>query len=184
MIGLRNEVSGARLAALASGDAQFRVPERPLLVRGVVFIECDLGVVVDGTDERQLFHGSGATTVLPELLPLLDGQNTMSEIAERLPSYPRSAVTDAVTLLYSRGLKEDGEDAEDPAWCASLPQLAPFFIAISMSRARIAEPVGPCAVRPALSAHDRRRAELCRGSGPVGTMRTAPGHHRIRPRGD
>ena len=73
-----------------------------------MFIECDLGVVVDGTDERQLFHGSGATTVLPELLPLLDGQNTMSEIAERLPSYPRSAVTDAVTLLDQRAARGRG----------------------------------------------------------------------------
>ena len=124
---VRNQVSGAAMAAVASRDLQFQIPSHPLLVPGLVFIPMEEGLIVDGTAERQVFRGQGAQTLLPRLFPLLDGRNPIREIEVGLSDVPARAVTNAIALLYSRGLLEEGAKADGPPWCAASGHIADFF---------------------------------------------------------
>ena len=127
MIGLYDRVSATEIASVASRDPQFRVPRQPTLIKGLVFIPIEGGLLVDGTAERQIFRGRGTQTLLPELFPLLDGRHTVTQIADRLPDIPVSAIEEAIALLYSRGILEEGAQATDPDWCAVFPDTAQFF---------------------------------------------------------
>ncbi len=115
------------MARVASTDPQLRVPRQPALIKGLVFIPFEDGLLVDGTAERQIFRGRGVQTLLPDLFPLLDGLHTVAQIAARLPDVPAHAVADAIALLCSRGILEEGAESVDPAWCATFQDLAQFF---------------------------------------------------------
>lgn len=127
MIGLRMDVSGSEMAAVASRDSQFQIPRQPMLLPGLVFIPFEHGLIVDGTVERQVFRGRGVRDLLPQLFPLLDGRNTVGEIGARLPDIPAPAIANAIALLYSRGLLEEGAEAHDPDWCGAYKHVAQFF---------------------------------------------------------
>src|SRR5262249_10559890 len=116
MITLRHDVSGAEMTWVATHDAQFRIPLRPMLLPGLVFIPFEQGLIVDGTQECQVLRSEGAHTWLPELLELLDGRNTLAQIASRMPAMPAGAIANAIALLYSRGLLAEGDGATDPVW--------------------------------------------------------------------
>jgi bacteriocin biosynthesis cyclodehydratase domain-containing protein len=58
-----------------------------------------------------LLEGGAVRTLLPALLPLLDGTRTLDELAARLGPAVRPAIDAAVELLRQRGLVVDGPDA-------------------------------------------------------------------------
>lgn len=58
-----------------------------------------------------LLRGKLASTLLPELLPYLDGTYTVDEIVAHLSDFPESAVRRALHLLTQRGLLEEGSIA-------------------------------------------------------------------------
>lgn len=105
-------VSATDIAHAVALDPQFRVPTFPAFVEGVVVIPIENGLVVEGSAERQVFRGYAALSLLPHLLPLLDGTRTLDRLAAELPDIPPEAIANAVSLLYTRGLLEEGGPAQ------------------------------------------------------------------------
>lgn len=109
-------------------DPQFAMPKKPFFARELVTVPLSDGFLVDGTGDQQVLRGKATQTLLPRLLPLLDGTRTLDEIAAALPKFPQAAITNAVALLYTRGLLEDSAaDPDEPALKEIDPQILAFF---------------------------------------------------------
>lgn len=105
-------VKAQRLGRSFAADPEISVPTLPRFIPELLVLPLgDDGVMVVGAEEPQVFRGASARTALMRLLPLLDGKHTLPEIAAQLPTL-RTAVGDMVSLLFSRGLLEDGTDGE------------------------------------------------------------------------
>jgi SagB-type dehydrogenase family enzyme len=101
------------MAAAVESDPQFRIPHRPTWIGGVVRVGGD-PLVVDGTGERRKFRGRAAVTLLPRLIPLLDGSRDLSGLGLALPDVRGTDLKAAVALLYTSGLVvEAGPEASD-----------------------------------------------------------------------
>src|SRR3954453_19133580 len=106
----------ASISLARSRDPDIELPVRPRLCAGLVVIETDRGLLIEGAPERQWLTGDAATTLLPRLLELLDGTLDDAELARALAA-PIRHVRSAIALLYARGVLEQGGDArsEDEA---------------------------------------------------------------------
>ena len=93
-------------------DPQFIMPARPRFLTELVAVPVEEGMLLDGTDEQQFLRGPAIKSVLPQLIPLLDGTRSIDQLANSLPHLPLRAVHNATALLYTRGLLEDS--AADP----------------------------------------------------------------------
>src|SRR4051812_36081676 len=104
------------LAAAVRQDAQFRLPARPRLCPGIVAVELDDGLLLEGGPDRKVLRGRSARTLVPRLLPLLDGGRDAAQLAAELGGVPRTVVEAALAALYSCGVLDDGDDgpAADP----------------------------------------------------------------------
>lgn len=94
----------------------------PLLCAGLVILPTADGLLVEGGPRRQVFNGAAAASVLPRLLPLLDGQHTLPQLAAML-DLPGGQVSQAVSLLDQCDLLEEGpagQPAAGPDAAASL----------------------------------------------------------------
>jgi SagB-type dehydrogenase family enzyme len=92
-----------------SADADLVPPDRPRILPEVLVLPFDEdGLLFVGTKESQLIRGNSARDLLPRLLPHLNGRSTIEELTSRLPQVAPGTIRNAVTLLYSRGLLEDG----------------------------------------------------------------------------
>ena len=107
-------VSAAEMARLVASSPGFRLPDRPRLLPGIVVIPVEQGLVLEGAERRQVLRGPGVASLLPWLLPLLDGTRTCADVRRALPGVPGRAVEDALALLYTRGVLEDGAAAAWP----------------------------------------------------------------------
>jgi len=102
-------LSAATMAHAVATDPQFRVPERPCLVAGLVQVPLVDGLAFVGSGNRQTaLRGRTATSLIPRLLPALDGTRTVAELAAMHPGVAESTVRACVSLLYVSGLLEDG----------------------------------------------------------------------------
>jgi hypothetical protein len=81
------------------------MPADVRLRRGLAVVAVPAGLVVEGGRNRQLLTGSAATTVLPGLLPLLDGRHSTDDIAAAT-GLTVAQVGQALTVLGKRGLLE------------------------------------------------------------------------------
>lgn len=109
-------VTAERMAQAVQYDPQFAMPVRPRFISELVTVPLTDGLLIEGTDEQQLLRGRAAQTLLPCLLPLLDGTRTLAQVAVQLPDVAPTHVQQAIALLYTRGLLEDtaAEPAIDP----------------------------------------------------------------------
>ncbi|MEA2720908.1 MAG: hypothetical protein QOJ39_2772 [Candidatus Eremiobacteraeota bacterium] len=89
-------------------DPAFHLPARPRFPRELLLMPTDDGLCVEGAFERQLLRGKAANDFLPQLIALLDGTRSLADLAAAFPARPPEHVAHAITLLYSRGLLEDG----------------------------------------------------------------------------
>ena len=106
-------ISADSIGAAARFDPQLKVPLRPRVRRGLMIrYEADR-VVVRGGPKGQLLKGRSATTMLPTLLGLLDGELGHAELAERL-DIPVGNVFMALSPLWTCGVIEEGPSAEVP----------------------------------------------------------------------
>jgi len=112
MQGQRVVTAGA-MATAVQFDPQFTVPVRPRFPRELVLVPLADGLLVDGTDELQVLRGRATKTLLPALIQLLDGGHSTEQLVSMLPDVPAEHVRQAIALLYTRGLLEDGSD--DPS---------------------------------------------------------------------
>lgn len=108
------------------------IPARPRLKPWYRVAHVEDGVVVEHGDSVLRLGGGAATTLLPELLPLLDGTRTPEELHHVLGEPIAPAVEHALDVLASRGLLADGpvEDA------ASLRARTARFLAASSAAGR------------------------------------------------
>ena len=90
-------------------DADLVPPERPRLLPEVLALPFDDdGLLFVGTRQTQLVAGRSVRDLLPRLLVHLNGRSTIDEIASCFRGLAPGTIQKAVTLLYSRGLLEDG----------------------------------------------------------------------------
>jgi hypothetical protein len=103
------------MALAVETDPQFMAPERPSLLPGLVFVPLPDGLLVEGAAERQVLRGRAASTLLPAILPLLDGSRTRTQVAQTLPGTAPEAVQATLAMLYTCGLLEDAAGPAHPA---------------------------------------------------------------------
>jgi len=111
----RRRVSAQAMALAVETDPQFMAPERPSLLPGLVFVPLPDGLLVEGAAERQVLRGRAASTLLPAILPLLDGSRTRTQVAQTLPGTAPEAVQATLAMLYTCGLLEDAAGPAHPA---------------------------------------------------------------------
>ena len=152
----------------------------PRVLRDVVLLPVEDGVIIDGFARREIMRGPIAQTVLPALLDLMDGTRTLDDLAAAFPEVPAGYVRSAVSLLEDWGLLEraadraspPGEDSEVAAFLRR--RIGPAHLADSASGA-LARLAGANVVLAAAGAL-RRPAELLQNllvqSG-IGSVRVA-----------
>ncbi|MEV2274264.1 hypothetical protein AB0I72_01645 [Nocardiopsis sp. NPDC049922] len=79
----------------------------PALAAGLVVIEGDDDLLVEGGAVRRVFTGRAARDLLPRLLPLLDGSTTAARAAELL-GVPETHVVQALAAVDRAGLLSGG----------------------------------------------------------------------------
>lgn len=103
------QLSAAHMADAVATDPQFRVPERPCLVPGLVRVPLPDGLAFLGTGNRHsALRGRTAISLIPRLLPALDGTRTLAELAEMHADVTPTTIGACVSLLYVSGLLQDG----------------------------------------------------------------------------
>ncbi len=114
---MADDVITAKSMALAARfDPQFAVPARPRLRRGLSIRRHPDRLVVEGTPTRHVLRGKAATELVPNILPLLDGQRDHLAIATEL-EVPQESIFAALSLLWTCGVVEDSCPAEvDTQW--------------------------------------------------------------------
>lgn len=87
-----------------------KLPRKPLLKAylNVVPVNDEL-IQLRSQENIILLKGSAVTNILPDLLPLLDGSNTMNDIYSKLSYCTQEVVNEAILLLKSHYLLEDAE---------------------------------------------------------------------------
>ena len=110
-------LEGNTMARAVEFDPQFQMPAQPRFPHELVVVPLEDGLLVEGTDVRQVLRGKATKNLLPHLLPLLDGTRTIGELKQALPQVPLTHISSAVALLYTRGLLEDSvaDPQLDPA---------------------------------------------------------------------
>lgn len=102
-------VSAGAMGRAFATDPELRLPDRPRLIPELLVAPAgDDGVLFAGAASTEVVRGRSARGLLPRLLPLLDGTRAIDAVAGDLPDVSRRDVHDAVALLFSRGLLEDG----------------------------------------------------------------------------
>jgi len=102
-------VHAESMARHFSADADLALPERPRIPPEVLVLPFDEdGLLFVGTKQTQLLRGRSARDLLPRLILHLTGGSTVEEIVSRFPGLASGTIRNAVALLYSRGLLEDG----------------------------------------------------------------------------
>jgi SagB-type dehydrogenase family enzyme len=107
--GHEGQLSAAHMAYAVATDPQFRVPVRPCLVPGLVHVPLPDGLAFLGTGNRlSALRGRTAISLIPRLLPSLDGTRTVTELAGMHADVAESTISACVCLLYVSGLLQDG----------------------------------------------------------------------------
>ena len=103
-----NRIAAETMLAAVESDPQLSPPQRPVFCPDVLVVDLPDGILVEGAPERAVFRGAAARTLLPALLPLMDGSRGPAELSADLPE-PTSerSVRAAIALLYTAGLVHD-----------------------------------------------------------------------------
>lgn len=84
-------------------DAHTR--RQPRLRRGLAVMTAGESILLDGGPSRQMFSGTAALSLLPRLLPLLDGQRSRDQLCAEL-ALSGAQLDSAIRLLDGSGLLE------------------------------------------------------------------------------
>src|SRR4051794_23677287 len=82
----------------------------PRTIKGLVVVEMPDGLLFEGASQRRRLRGRDALSLVPRLLPALDGPRTIKERASVLEDVPAGHIERTLTLLRSLGLVEDSND--------------------------------------------------------------------------
>lgn len=89
------------------------LPERPALAPWCRLVDDDTRVLLEHGGTLVTLEGAAATTLLPALLPLLDGSRTVPELGTALGPAAAPAVANALALLAEHELLVDGPGVFD-----------------------------------------------------------------------
>jgi SagB-type dehydrogenase family enzyme len=125
-----------RIAAQWMGEAfatgnDLVLPARPRLLSELVHVPLADGVLYVGGEHSQVLRGRGARSVLERIGSLLDGTRTLGEIADVVPEMSTEQVRDAVSLMFSRGLLEDGAPVPREGLLGEVARFLARFIDVS-----------------------------------------------------
>lgn len=113
------------LGRFFAGDRDLSFPDRPRLIPEVLVLPFrEDGLLFVGAESPQVIRGRSARSLLPKVLPLLDGRRRLEEVAIA-SGISASTLRDVVILLFSRGLLEDATAGE--AEVAELAELSSFL---------------------------------------------------------
>ncbi len=99
-----------------SQDADLALPVRPRLIPELVRIPIGQdGWLFAGGVSTEVIRGKSARAILPKVLPLFDGRRTLDEIAKVDGEISVRTLHDIASLLFSRGLVEEGSSVPIPA---------------------------------------------------------------------
>lgn len=140
----KEAASRSREAALALGEGVHLVPARPLLAPWFRRADGD-GLLFGYGDEVIALSGRAATTLLPRLLPLLDGTRDVDAIVGEVGEAARPAVEAALATLARQGLLTGGPplDRNDPRSgianlvAAQSARVSPFAVAQALEGSRV-----------------------------------------------
>lgn len=136
-------VRAEHMGAAFGSDPELELPERPRFIPELVTLPFGAdGLLVVGANDRQLLRGRAARTLLPELLPLLDGRRTLDELAAAVPSLSATGVRDVIALLQSRGLLEDGDPGPPQPGLEHVDAFAGRYVDITRVNRNRAEVLG------------------------------------------
>jgi len=102
-------IDAGTMGRIISDDPGFNMPIRPYLAPSIMVLAYDGDAVIfEGANGTQVIRGRSCRALLSMLIPLCDGRHNIEQLSELVPRFSRSEVADAVALLYSRGLLQDG----------------------------------------------------------------------------
>ncbi len=100
----------------------------PRFLRELVCVPFGEEVIVDGSDRLHILRTGPNRHLLLKLISLMDGSRTPSDLAACFPDIPRGDVHDAISMLSSYGLLEDGSpDREGNSNVATLSFMRRFL---------------------------------------------------------
>ncbi|GGP95461.1 TOMM precursor leader peptide-binding protein [Streptosporangium pseudovulgare] len=156
-------VPAEAMSHAVANDPQFRMPRRPRLVPGLVTLPLPDGLLIEGTPTRQVLRGTAARTLIPRLLPELDGRREPAGLAADLELSP-AHLHQALSMLYTCGVLED---AAGPGTPEGTPEPSAVFLTRSIDASRVNVSGGEAvrrlaAARVALAVADPRLAAALR----------------------
>lgn len=112
MTAVVNVVSARTMGRSFATDPDLQLPVRPCFISELLVCPFEEdGVLFVGTQSTEVIRGRSARLLLPRLLPLLDGTRTQEDLYAMLPELSAENLRDVLSLLFSRGLMEDGRAA-------------------------------------------------------------------------
>jgi bacteriocin biosynthesis cyclodehydratase domain-containing protein len=87
------------------------VPDRPLLAPWYRLVENDGRLLLEHGQSVVVLEGEAVRTLLPHLVPLLDGTRTTDQLVDRLGAAARPAIEHALETLAVQGLLVEGAGA-------------------------------------------------------------------------
>ncbi|WP_046004059.1 nitroreductase family protein [Pseudoalteromonas rubra] len=107
-------------------DSELALPRYPKFINEIQVIPYGAtSLLFEGGHGTQVLGGRAARSLIPRIIPLLDGRTTIAELEQKLTGLPRGAIPNIVALLYSRGLLEDGVGWDNEV--AEIPGTSAFF---------------------------------------------------------
>jgi len=108
-------ISAAAIGEKFILDAELKLPEYPRYIDEMLMLPNDQSsLLFVGGSGMQVLAGRSARRFIPHLVQHLNGQNSLDDLAAKYPQYPAKVIRDAITLLFSRGLLEDGDSPDIP----------------------------------------------------------------------
>ncbi len=117
------------------------VPERPLLAPWYRLVGDGERLLLEHAQRVVVLEGAAVRTLLPVLLPLLDGSRTVDELAMRVGLAAREAVDLALETLAAHDLLCEGPDAPPPVRRGAHAAAAAYGLSPTLAARRLAAAV-------------------------------------------
>jgi SagB-type dehydrogenase family enzyme len=120
------QLSSSVIGSSFANDAELRLPAYPRVIPELMVLPYGAsGLLIEGARDTQVLNGRAARGFVPRLMQQLDGSRSLQALLPAFPPYSADAVFEALAMLFSRGLLEDGRPEPSAPGPTSAPALAP-----------------------------------------------------------
>ena len=112
-------------------------PRLPLLAPWYRVVGDGERLLLEYAQSLVVLEGAAVQTLLPRLLPLLDGAHDLERLVARLGAPARPAIEAAVELLAARGVVVDGPDAPEESRAPARAAAAAYGLTPAVAGARL-----------------------------------------------